>query len=218
MPVLMAFGLFGVVVGLAVFTNYRMSGYGRYDITYSKETAYTGPTWLSVLPIYYGYFPLSFNNLKINVMHQHVNHDYLGLYSFASLFFGLFQVDNVFGVDGAGQIANNLITNGSANVPTGFWDFYYDYGYLFFVPFIVALLILLFFMRHIKGKNGHTYKLLYCWYVVYFFFMSFQNTLFMSTSLVSGVIMFFVIKKSFKTKETSFFRTEFAFYSKKKTV
>ena len=194
-------GIFTIclAVGLMSYTNYRMSGYGKYDITYYEMTKWCGPEWLKWFSPFYGYFALSFNNLKINVVNRVVSHNYIGIYSFASLFFGLFQIDNLFGVEGAGQIKGNLITNGSANVPTGFWDYYYDFGLLFFIPFIVAIIILNYFLKKsIQNKSRLDYKVMYCWYVVYFFFMSFQNTLFMSTSLVSGLIMLFIIRRSFK--------------------
>ncbi|MCI8273210.1 MAG: oligosaccharide repeat unit polymerase [Clostridia bacterium] len=194
--------LIALMITLNLYTNYRMSGYGKYDITYSKMTKWTGPDYLTWMSPFYGYFALSFNNLKINLLYRQVECNYLGIYSFASLYFGLFQIDNLFGVDGAGQIRGNLITSGSANVPTGFWDFYYDFGVLFFIPLIVALLICnYFFKKSCKEKNKITYRVMYCWYVTYFAFMSFQNSLFMSTSLVSGIIMFLIMKNSFEIIE-----------------
>lgn len=187
-----------LLIILNLFTNYRMSHYGKYDITYHEMTKWSGPQFLTWLSPAYGYFALSFNNLKINVLYRDIEHNYLGLYSFASVYFGLFQIDNLFGVNGAGQIEGNLITNGSANVPTGLWDYYYDYGMLFFIPFIVAIAIYNFFLKKSSMEISKiNYRVLYCWYVTYFAFMSFQNTLFMSTSLVSGAIMFFIIKNSF---------------------
>jgi len=190
-----------LVIALNLFTNYRMSHYGKYDITYNKMIRWSGPKFLSWLSPVYGYFALSFNNLKINVLHREIQHNYLGLYSFASVYFGVLQVDNLFGINGAEQIKGNLITNGSANVPTGFWDYYYDYGKLFFIPFIIAIIINNYFLKKSTiEKNKIYYRVLYCWYVTYFAFMSFQNTLFMSTSIISGAIMLFIIKNSFNIK------------------
>lgn len=194
-----------LAVGLMDFTNYRMSHYGMYDINYADTTGWNGPTFLKWLAPYYGYFPLSFNNLKINVANRVINHNYLGLYSFNSLYFGIFHTDRLFGIDSNAAISNNLITNGAANVPTGFWDFYYDYGVLFFIPFICALLILFFFLVNTKkGKNSLAFRALYCWYVTYFFFMSFQNTLYMSVSIIDGLLIFLIIKYSFNLNTYKF--------------
>ena len=202
--ILIFIGLVVLMVLLSSYTNYRMSGYGKYDITYASMTKWTGPEFLTWLSPFYGYFALSFNNLKINLLYNSVNHNYIGLYSFHSLYFGLLQLDNILGINPSGQVANNLITSGSANVPTGFWDYYYDYGYLFFIPYIIALLINSFFLKKSKKESTKVcFRTMYCWYVVYFAFMSFQNTLYMSTSLVSGLIMFFIIKNSFKVENVS---------------
>ena len=187
-----------LAIGLMAFTNYRMSHYGMYNINYADTTRWNGPSFLEWLAPYYGYFPLSFNNLKINIANQVIKPNYLGLYSFTSLYFGIFHIDRLFGIDINAANLNNLITNSAANVPTGFWDFYYDYGVFFFVPFICALFILFFFLvKTRKGKNSLAFRALYCWYVTYFFFMSFQNTLYMSVSIVSGLLIFLIIKYSF---------------------
>ncbi|MCH4013381.1 MAG: oligosaccharide repeat unit polymerase [Solobacterium sp.] len=189
--------IIATAIFLMAFTNYRMSHYGIYDITYQQITGWSGPSWLTWMAPFYGYFALSFNNLKINIMRRHITHNYLGIYSFASFYFGLLQIDNIFGIPGSGQTKGNYITNGAANVPTGFWDFYYDYGVFFFIPFIIALLILLYFLKRASKNNRLQFKVLYCWYVTYFAFMSFQNTLFMSTSLIGAFLIYFVIKRSF---------------------
>ena len=194
-----------LAVSLMALTNYRMSHYGMYDINYADTTGWNGPTFLKWLAPYYGYFPLSFNNLKINLANRVINHNYLGLYSFNSLYFGIFHIDRLFGIDSNAANSNNLITNSAANVPTGFWEFYYDYGVLFFIPFICALLILFFFLVNTKqGKNSLAFRALYCWYVTYFFFMSFQNTLYMSISIIDGLLIFIIIKYSFNLNTYKF--------------
>ena len=200
-----------IIVSLAVlalllnmFTNYRMSHYGKYDITYYKMTQWCGPKFLTWMAPIYGYFALSFNNLKINILYREIEHNYLGIHSFASFYFGLLQIDNILGVDISEHVNNNLITNGSANVPTGFWDFYYDYGALFFIPFIVAILICNYFLKKSYNEEKTIYfRVMYCWYVSYFAFMSFQNSLFMYTSLISGALLLFIMKYSFKVIKKS---------------
>lgn len=188
--------------GIMSFTNYRMSHYGKYNITYADTIGWIGPNFLQSLAPYYGYFPLSFNNLKINIINQVIHPNYLGIYSFIGLYFGLFHIDRLFGIDGNLYSENNLITNGAANVPTGFWNFYYDYGILFFIPFVFALIILSFFLFNTKNlKHGLACTVLYCWYAVSFFFMSFQNTLFTSISIIDGILIYIIIKYSFRINQ-----------------
>ena len=188
-----------IAVGLINFTNYRMSGYGKYDIDYQSNTQWSGPKWLNWFSPYYGYFPLSFNNLKINLLYNNsVVHNWIGLYSLTALYFGIFQFDNILGINGYAYMNNVLSTSGAANVPTGIWNYYYDFGYFFFIPILIALFIISFFR---KKSYKIEYKFLYCWYVTDFAFISFQNTLYMSTALVVGIIMYFVIKYSFKIVE-----------------
>ena len=43
------------------WTNTRGSHYGKYDWDYATKIGYSGPEFLgNTLPVYYGYFPLSF--------------------------------------------------------------------------------------------------------------------------------------------------------------
>lgn len=112
-----------LAVSLMALTNYRMSHYGMYDINYADTTGWNGPTFLKWLAPYYGYFPLSFNNLKINLANRVINHNYLGLYSFNSLYFGIFHIDRLFGIDSNAANSNNLITNSAAMFQLVFGSF-----------------------------------------------------------------------------------------------
>lgn len=185
-------------VGLSVFTQYRMELHNA-NFTYQAGILYQGPEWLGWIAPYYGYFPLSFNNLKINILYRTVNHNYIGLYSFASLFFGVLQLDNLLGINVNGFLKGRIITSGLATVPTAFWEYYYDFGVLFFIPIIIALLICYRFERKaIRETNRLTYHTLYFWYVSYWFFTSFQNTMFLSPSIIVGLMMLYIIKHSFR--------------------
>lgn len=187
-------------VGFSAFTQYRMELHNA-DFTYQVGILYQGPKWLSWIAPYYGYFPLSFNNLKINILYRAVNHNYIGIYSFSSLFFGVLQLDNLLGINPNGFLKDRLITSGLATVPTAFWEYYYDYGYLFFIPVIVALILCYRFERKaMREKNRLPYHTLYFWYISYWFFTSFQNTMFLAPSIVVGIMMFYIIKHSFKIK------------------
>ena len=187
----------GGFIAMSRFTQYRMDVHNA-GYTYASGIMYTGPEWLSWIAPFYGYFPLSFNNLKINIINRTISHDYVGLYSFAALYFGILQLDNVLGISTNAFLENRLITHGLATVPTAFWEYYYDFGMFFFIPIIVALLITRRFEKRASNEqNKLTYHTLYFWYVSYWFFTSFQNTLFLSTMIVVGIITHFVIKRSF---------------------
>lgn len=185
-------------VGLSVFTQYRMEMHSA-DYSYLKGIRFIGPSNLAWLAPYYGYFPLSFNNLKINILYRSIKHNYVGLYSFSCLYFGLFQIDNLLGLSTTGYLNNRIILTGLATVPTGFYEYYYDFGVFLFVPILVAILITYYFEKKGAGeKERLTYRTLYYWYVPYWFFMSFQNMLFQSTAIIVGLLIYFVIKYSFK--------------------
>lgn len=190
-------------VALSTFTQYRMNLHNA-EFTYGSGIAFSGPKWAEWLAPFYGYFPMSFNNLKINILRRKVTHNYIGLYSFFSLYFGLLQVDNLFGLDTAGQLKNRLITNGLATVPTAFWDYYYDFDLLLVIPIIVAMFISYKFEKKSRKESKKlTYRTLYFWYVPYWFFASFQNTLFLAPAIVVAMLTYYIIKHSFKVDVSS---------------
>lgn len=185
------------VIGLTQFTNYRMNHYGVYNFSYADLIGFNGPKQLAFLAPYYGYFPLSFNNLKINLTRL-VSHNYIGLYSFSCLFFGVFQLDNLLGIDTLGNIKNRIVTHSAATVPTGFWDFYYDFDYLCFIPMLVAFFICYWLLKKSKRENNRlTFRTLYFWFIPLWFFMSFQNVIFSSTIIIAGVLIEIIIRRSF---------------------
>ena len=193
-----------LIVGLYLvyYTTVRMNHYGQYNMKYDDAIKYNGPRWLSFLAPYYGYFPLSFNNLNINLLWREIHHNYLGLYSFSCFFFGILHLHTFFNVDQLGDIAGNLITSVSATVPTGFWDYYYDYGILLFIPIVVAFFLCWLFLNNAhKEKETLNKRTIYFWYVSLWFLMSFQNTMFSSVVIVSGLILNYSIKYSFKVME-----------------
>lgn len=190
-------------VALSTFTQYRMNLHNA-EFTYGSGIAFSGPKWAEWLAPFYGYFPMSFNNLKINILRRKVTHNYIGLYSFFSLYFGLLQVDNLFGFDTTGQLKNRLITNGLATVPTAFWDYYYDFDLLLVIPIIVAMFISYKFEKKSRKESKKlTYRTLYFWYVPYWFFTSFQNTLFLAPAIVVAMLTYYIIKHSFKVDVSS---------------
>ncbi|MEL7597562.1 MAG: hypothetical protein AAGU01_05095 [Clostridiaceae bacterium] len=182
---------FGILVwGMGIYTNYRMNHFGKYDLTYSNSIQYTGPKLFSnIFSTYYGYFPLSFNNLNLNIQFHQQKYNYIGLYTFKFFYFGLLQLDNIFGLDPYTPYINKLVTTGAATVPTGFYDFYYDFGYFSFVPIVVGLIICGFLFNKMQKENTMLWKMNYFFYAPLWFFMSFQNSIFGSTVFVSIILI-----------------------------
>lgn len=190
-----------IFIAFAVaLTTFRMNQFGVYEMSYAREIGYTGPEWMSFLAPYYGYFPLSFNNLNVNMMMKDIEHNYLGLYSFLCFYYGIFQLDNLFDINPYQSIEGNYSSSTAATVPTGFWEYYYDFGMFLFIPILLALIIsYLFFLCASREKTKLTYRVLYFWYIPLWFFTSFQNVLFSSTLIVSGCLLAFLINRSFYT-------------------
>ena len=173
----------------------RMNHYGMYSLSYSNGIGYTGPggeiaAWL------YGYFVLTFNNLNRSIIMGRAIHNYLGLYSFPDLFFGILQFDNLLG------LANNQAQSASAwvvratTVPTGFWSFYYDYGVICFIPILVAFIRERLIMQYIRiAKRKIIWVVLFFYYVPQWLFMNFTNTVFDVTGLTTGLITYFLLSR-----------------------
>lgn len=188
------------ISGSAAMTNNRMNHYGEYDLDYSTEIAYTGPEILSdVMPVYYGYFPMSFNNLNLSLKYGTAEHNYVGLYSFASVYFGLLQWDNVFGLDAfePSAVGNRVYSTEAATVATGFWDYWYDYGYLCFIPIAAMILICAWITRRLQIKPSLFMFLQYCYFIPLVFFESFQNVFFGSETLYEVIFALILVRFAF---------------------
>ena len=190
-----------LIGGLIALTTYRMNHFGVYNLSYANEIGYCGPEILEFLSPYYGYFPLSFNNLNGNMLMQNVEHNYIGLYSFSCFYYGLLQLDNILSINQYQYLVGRYITTPSATVATGFWEYYYDFGILCFIPVVIALIVCYFLLKcSSREKRRLTFRTLYFWYVPLWFFMSFQNVLFGPIILVNGIILAFLISIIFKVE------------------
>lgn len=188
------------VGGAASMTNDRMSHYGRYDLNYSTEIAYTGPDFMSdVISVYYGYFPLSFNNLNLSLKYGEAEHNYIGLYSYKSLYFGILQWDNVFGLNPAEPDAPNhrVAASPSANVATAFWDYWYDYGYFCFIPIAAMVSICGWITSRLQKKPTLLLLTQYHYFIPLVFFQSFQNVFFGAETLVQVAVVAVLLRFGF---------------------
>ena len=199
------------VGGAAYMTNDRMSHYGRYDLKYSTEIKYTGPDFMSdVVSVYYGYFPLSFNNLNLSLKYGEVEHNYVGLYSYKSLYFGILQWDNVFGLNPTEpeEPDHRVSSSPSANVATAFWDYWYDYGYFCLIPLAAMVTICGWITRRLQKRPTLLLLTQYYYFIPLVFFQSFQNVFFGAETLVQiavvAVLIFFGFPQSFRTCRHTF--------------
>lgn len=195
-----------LLVGLAMYAMilagiYRASHFGKYTISYAGTIGYTGPfgevgAWL------YGYFALSINNLNQSIISRVEKPNFIGLYSFASFYFGVLQLDNIFGINSGVAQHASAYTLHEATVPTGLWTFYYDFSVLAFIPMLVAFIKELWIRQKIwLSSRQIVWCAIYFFYIPEWFFMGFTNTIFSPTGITTGVIIYFLLSFFFQRGE-----------------
>lgn len=179
--------------------NHRMNHFGQYTYTYAEGIGYHGPQWLGeVLPYYYGYFALSFDNLAHNLEHVAGDLALWGPNTFRALWFGLFQFDNLFGLNGSAAPRANEIRCAAAAVTTGFWDLYYDYGLLLVIPVAVSFFIYMILRRRVTGHLVRTRDLVvYFYWVPLWFLMSFDNRVYDYQVIWHLLILYLVVGRRY---------------------
>ncbi len=187
-----------VIIGIAFlgFNDYRTNKYNNVsNYSYSNEIQYKGPNVLkSSVAAYYGYFPLSFNNLNVNLKYKQYDYNFVGLNTFYDLYYGVFQLDTFFGVDSLKAEKSRVIVTRAATVPTAFYNYFYDFGPLVGIPIIINFLF--FFVLKKKMYDKFLYPLLYFHYIPTFCFLSFQNVFF-AAQMIYGVILIIILYKCF---------------------
>lgn len=202
---LMIIAVISMLLLMVKYTDYRMNDYGRNQLKYEDTIGYTGPEkFKNIISVYYGYFALSFNNLNVNIKYKEISPNYVGLYSYKCIYFGTFRLHNIFGLNPYQPEQDNYYSSTSATVPTGFLDFYYDYGLLFFIPILVGIIIYSVLKRKVLNitSSGGIYAIYFYW-VPLWFFMSFQNTIYGSLVLSTVIILYFYINYLFKIEHVN---------------
>lgn len=167
--------LLAVVVGGAELGNLRQNRFGEYAFKYSNFIGWrpdvVGPA--EVLPVLYGYFPLSFENFDSFV--RQFSGDYtLFLISFDWLFTGFLKL-NWFTSYSQAQAAgfNFQAISSAANVPTALSPFYSDFG-----PFFMAVPMMLYMtfwlVLYYRAKSSLRALMVYSIYTGAFALSSFQ--------------------------------------------
>lgn len=174
----------------------RSSHYGQYDVAdYGTSIDYTGPQLLGKwMSWYYGYFPLSFNNLNLSIGSSGIGHSLLGFDAFKWLYFGLFQFDNLLGMDAYNADHHSVYLIPQAIVTTGFWDIIYDFGYFSFLVFVLSLLYYRFLKKRVQSDHASLGDIgVYFYWVPTWFFMSFQNfsfDVFVASNIIFCYLLF----------------------------
>ena len=188
--------VFAINIGLKVGNN-RMNSYGRYDLSYADGILYKGPMKDNdLLVYYYGYFPLSFDNLAYNIEHAPIKQNYIGLSTFRTFYFGLLQFDNFLGLDGGSASRANIIRSKAAAVATGFWDFYYDYKDFFGIPIFISFAV--YCILKMKTNNGSiaSYTIYFYW-IPLWMFLSFDNRIYDYQVLIHIILLLLIIPKRY---------------------
>lgn len=178
----------GVLNYTTELTNKRTINNGAVDFDYGESIGYTGPLG-NIGAVYYGYFPLSYNNLNLRLKYDSPNYNPEGLYSFASLWFGVLELDNIFGISTTQDVANRIVTTSSATVPTAFWTYWYDYGPLGFFPVVVMICTSYYALMRCRNNPTVLNLLLYTYLAYKIFFESFQNIYFAAPALWGLIIL-----------------------------
>jgi hypothetical protein len=164
------------------------------SIGYEDMIHYSGPLKdSSIMPWYYGYFPMSFANLNLSIKDiKEKEIQTYGIYTVRPILVGLFEldnfVDNYKDMEYAQQFKKYYTP--SATVTTGFTEFYLDFGDFAFISIFLYAFILLYFHNGLR-KNPY-FLVFYSFFVGQWFFMSFQNTMIKVTTIY-GLIFLYII-------------------------
>ncbi|WP_143160461.1 oligosaccharide repeat unit polymerase [Clostridium grantii] len=167
-----------------------------YSVGYKDMIQYSGPLKeSSILPWYYGYFPMSFANLNLSIKDIKENNvQTYGIYTARPILVGLFELDNLVhnykDMEYAQQFKKYYTP--AATVTTGFTEFYLDFGNFAFISIMVYAFVLLYFYNGLR-KNPY-FLVFYSFFVGQWFFMSFQNTM-IKVITIYGLIFLFIIYK-----------------------
>ena len=183
----------GVIIG-----NYRMSDYGKYDVSYGGAIKYTGPNdKFGIMSSYYGYFPMSFENLDLSIKKAKFNNaTTYGLNTLAPFLVGILKLNNIIDDYPYIEYINENITYnvGEAIVPTGFFEFYLDFKNFMIIGLLFYLIITIYFYNRIEKNIFYIFA--YSVMGSAWAMMSFQNMLIVPNTLYQ-IIIFAIFKKMF---------------------
>jgi len=141
------------IFGILRLNNYSLQG----NISYARLILYTGPFSQTsfigeVFSTYYGYFPLSFNNLTLSIekfKSENFEH-YYGQILLSPISVGIFKISKLLNINYMQMVHNATdITHTAATVPTGLFSVYMDFGEMNIIGLTIYFIISLLFATHI---------------------------------------------------------------------
>lgn len=182
-----------LLVAAVVFSGSYLLNMGATRIntfTYAQLLKYTGPgegkVYGDILAWYYGYFPFSFYNLNTTLNDIVIS----GRYSFGQFllypYTSFVHVSGILGIDYSTlTYTTRVIQINVATVATGYYEFFKDFGYFFFISVLIYIAI----TRYFEKRSTYFAKTGYSYMAIVWLFMSFLNVY-----TVGVVIYFFVIE------------------------
>jgi len=148
--------IFALLVGGTELGNLRTNRFGTYNVEYDSAIEWKpgirGPA--NVLPITYGYFPLSFENFDRFVSNHNDTYMY-GVNSFDWVFSGFIKLHWIPGISGLYRVNAKFYmpVSSAATVPTALYPFYADFGSIgmAFPMILYASIWIAFFYRSRKS-------------------------------------------------------------------
>lgn len=135
--------IFIVFIALSI-TEYRTYTTNKIKIdigTYSDWIKYKGPySEFKIIPNYYGYYPMSFDNLDRSIKENSEKFEgsYFGQNTFRGIYSGIHKI--IFKYTPYENGKYRVYSSTAATVPTGFYDFYYDYKNKIYIPFFIIFM------------------------------------------------------------------------------
>jgi hypothetical protein len=169
--------LSALLIGGAELGNLRTNRFGEYDITYDSAIEWKpdirGPA--NILPIAYGYFPLSFENFDRFVTNFKDKGTYMyGINSFDWVFTGFIKLHWIpFLSRIYDSSAKFMPVSSAATVPTALYPFYADFGPVGMAfPMMLYVSIWIFFFY--RSRESFCYSMIFAIYSGAFALSSFQ--------------------------------------------
>ncbi len=173
----LAIALFAVSYAFVSVGNLRSTQFGTYEVTtYADSIGYNGPDFLrDQFAWYYGYFPMSFDNLNMSIAQAPSGLDLLGLTVYKAIYYGVLQFDNLLGLDPYYAESVGVWQVPQAMVATGFWNIYFDYRQLSLLVFVLVMLVYRYLRRRAQAYGATIADyVIYVYWVATWLFMSFQ--------------------------------------------
>lgn len=188
--------IFIAIGGMSTYRTQKVSNLPENYGVYKDWIGYTGPLKnTQIIPTYYGYYPMSLNNLNLSILKNNNEFEVnvLGLNSYR----GFYSVLNkLFGRDPYSNGEYRVYAVPAATVPTGFFDFYSDYKEYVFFPILFSFFISQFLAEIFIRRKDVLILGIYNIFNMGWLDMMFLNSLFRDV-LVPSILLYILYLKIF---------------------